>query len=100
MSEIYNFNTDRPNFGYSRLQTGKKQARLRKLRKGGMNVIGLPEIKHRITLPALEPVNYWFKSISSNQKKNRRRQTGKNQADARKFVSDLRDKVMWARPEV
>ena len=100
MSEIYNFTRSRRRYGVSRVQTGSRQALMRKLAKGGMNVIALPEIEHRITLPALKPVKNSNPLIGSNQKKNRRRQIGKNQAEARNFAMKLRKQVKEARPEV
>ena len=105
MSNIYTFTTTRRRFGVSSVQTGKYQAFKRKLAKGGKNVIALPEIEHRITLPALKPVFNMSQIIGSNNQKSRRRQIGKIQVEARKnqasrFASKLRNQVEEARPEV
>ena len=106
MSKIYTFPRTRRRYGVSRVQTGKEQAFKRKLAKGGKNVIALPEIEHRITLPALKPVFNMSQFIGSNNQKSRRRQIGKIQAEARKnqadarFAKKLRKQVEEARPEV
>ena len=99
MSEIYNFTRTRRRYGVSRVQTGSRQALMRKLAKGGRNVIALPEIEHRMTLPALKPVFNMSAFIGTNKKRSRRRQIGKNQAEAR-FAMKLRSQVKESRPEV
>ena len=106
MSEIYTFTTTRRRFGVSSVQTGKHQVLMRKLAKGGKNVIALPKIEHLVTLPALKPVFNMSAFIGMNKKKSRRRQIGRNQVEARKnqaearFASKLRNLVSTARPEV
>ena len=99
MSEIYNFTSTRRHFGVSSVQTGKHQALMRKLAKGGKNVIALPKIEHRMTLPALKPVFNMSAFIGMNKKRSRCRQIGKNQVEAR-FAMKLRSQVSAARPEV
>lgn len=105
MSDIYAFVGSRDRFGVSRFQTGKHQARMRKLAKSGSNVISLPKMEHRMTLPALKPVNHVNPFLGSKNRRNRNRQVGRNQASARnqcsaKFSTKLRNQIFDARTEV